>query len=354
MQKRDIGATFVLGTVLLGLFASDAPAKPLQYAAATTTVNGHDITIYSKPTDDTGSMRIVSGPGTSLWFGEMALGTIVQLDLKGKAKTFTVPVTSASVQALAPGSGGQMWFIDNASAQIGWLKAKGRRTKSKIVGFVNDASAQMVESQDGAQWFATAGHGIGRITKSGQTTFYSLQNNATQPTALAVGPDNQVWFAEWKGPNVGYVDTLGQVHEFAAGFGSNSNTFGIALGSDGRMWFCDPQNQRIGAINTDGTGLTSYSAGLTGLPDTIVAGPDGNLYFGEFNGAIGMITTAGAITEYPLPITESNFPVLGIAVGPDNNIWFTNFDHAQIGMFKIQPDARNTESGSHHNSRSRS
>ena len=45
----------------------------------------------------------------------------------------------------------------------------------------------------------------------------------------------------------------------------------------------------ISAIDTDGTGLTFYSAGLTGQADSIVQGPDGNLYFGEFNGAIGRI-----------------------------------------------------------------
>jgi virginiamycin B lyase len=298
-------------------------------------------------------MRIVSGPGKSLWFGEMTLGTIVALDLKGRAKTYVIPATGASVQALAQGASGEMWFVDNNSGQISWLKNKGKRTEFKLVGNSPDLSNQMIESQDAAQWFATPSSGIGRITKSGQITIYNLQNNASQPTSLALGPDNEIWFAEWKGPNVGYVDTLGQVHEFAAGFGSNSNSFGIALGSDGRMWFCDPQNQRISAINTDGSGLTSYSTGLTGLPDTIVAGPDGNLYFGEFNGAVGMITTSGTITEYPLPITEENFPVLGITVGPDNNIWFANFDHAQVGMFKVQPDARRAGALSHRNSGSR-
>ena len=134
---------------------------------------------------------------------------------------------------------------------------------------------------------------------------------------------------------MGYVTTGGTEKEFNAGFGSFSNTFGIAYGSDGRIWFCDPQTQSIGAIKTDGTGLISYTAGLTDQADSIVAAPDGNLYFGTYNGIVGQITTAGKIKEYTVPVGEGSFPVIGITVGPDGNIWFANNQHAKIGMLKI-------------------
>ena len=343
MQKRHAIqlARLLLVGLSLGAGANlicEAQAKSVQYAAVTTTVKGRDITIYSKPTDDTGIMRIASGPKMSLWFGEMALGTIVKFNLQGSAIAYAVPLANPSIHALAQGANGKMWFVDSASDKVGWLSTKKSRAKFKIfdTSVSPTLSSDMVQSQDGAQWFATAKAGLGRTTLKGQSQFFSLQNNATQPTALTVGPSNEIWFAEWEGPNVGYVDTAGTVHEFDAGFGSNSNTFGIAYGPDGRIWFCDPQNERISAMNTDGTGLAFYSVGLTGMPDTIVTAPDGNLYFGEFGGVIGSISTAGVITEYPLPISEGSFPVLGITVGPDNNIWFANFNHAQVGMFKIQ------------------
>src|SRR5438128_1529458 len=42
------------------------------------------------------------------------------------------------------------------------------------------------------------------------------------------------------------------------------------------------------------------------LPDGIAAGPDGALWFTEFNGnKIGRITTAGVITEFPIPTSNS-------------------------------------------------
>ncbi len=53
------------------------------------------------------------------------------------------------------------------------------------------------------------------------------------------------------------------------------------------------------------------------LRDSIVAGPDGNLWFSETCG-IGRITPGGAITEFPL--ASCTWP-LGITVGPDGNVW---------------------------------
>lgn len=238
------------------------------------------------------------------------------------------------MRALAQGADGNIWFADFNSDKIGRVTEKGK-FKTFDTTANPTQSLQMVLGSDGNLYFATDHSGIGKIVASGNTTFMNLIDNNTQPTAVTVGPSNEIWFAEWAGSNVGYFDSGGADHEFDAGFDGFSNTFGIAYGSDGRIWFCDPQHRRIGAINVDGTGRTFYTKKLTGSPDSIVAGPDGNLYFGEFENAIGVITTAGAITEFPLPASEGSFPVLGLAVGPDGNIWFANNEHAQIGRLQL-------------------
>lgn len=65
-------------------------------------------------------------------------------------------------------------------------------------------------------------------------------------------------------------------------------------------------------------------------PSIIAPGPDGNLWFTEFNtGKIGRITTAGAITEFPLPTATSK--PQGIAAGPDGAMWFTEVGSNKIG-----------------------
>ena len=69
-------------------------------------------------------------------------------------------------------------------------------------------------------------------------------------------------------------------------------------------------------------------------PYTIVAGPDGALWFTESLGnKIGRITTAGKFTEYDVPTGKSG--PYGIGVGADGNIWFTERFADQIGRFEF-------------------
>ncbi len=75
-----------------------------------------------------------------------------------------------------------------------------------------------------------------------------------------------------------------------------------------------------------------FSAGMSSAagPLGIASGPDGNVWFAELNdNKIGRITPAGVITEYPTPTQDSgpNY----IAAGPDGAMWFTEYGADQIG-----------------------
>jgi virginiamycin B lyase len=65
-------------------------------------------------------------------------------------------------------------------------------------------------------------------------------------------------------------------------------------------------------------------------PFWIARGPDDALWFTEFNAnKIGRITTAGIITEYVVPSPNQYF--YGITAGPDGALWFTEFFANKIG-----------------------
>ncbi len=83
--------------------------------------------------------------------------------------------------------------------------------------------------------------------------------------------------------------------------------------------------------------ITEYSAGLSNnaAPVSIVAAPDGNLWFtqsGSTN-AIDRITPAGVITSYP---TGGSGSPLFITLGPDGKLWFTESGSAKIGTIDPQ------------------
>jgi virginiamycin B lyase len=103
----------------------------------------------------------------------------------------------------------------------------------------------------------------------------------------------------------------------------NAGPWGIAAGSDGNLWFTEALNNSIGRISPAGA-ITefpvpvSYSgSGLEG----IAAGPDGNLWFADSGASkIGRITPAGVVTEFVLSALGQS--PLGMVAGPDGNMWF--------------------------------
>ncbi len=68
-------------------------------------------------------------------------------------------------------------------------------------------------------------------------------------------------------------------------------------------------------------------------PVGIKVGPDGNLWFTEQGG--NKIPPDGVITEFPIP-TPNSTP-FGITAGPDGNLWFSEFIGNKIGRLELAP-----------------
>jgi virginiamycin B lyase len=211
----------------------------------------------------------------------------------------------------------------------------------------------IVAGPDGALWFATRDRNnnkIGRITTSGVVTEFPKTGSSSAQfvfTNIAAGPDGALWFgfARPMSPvsgrmGIGRITTTGMISEFLLPVPSSSGChimFGITAGPDGALWFTEPQDNRIGRITTTGE-FTEFP--LPPLPNPGVAsyvgitmGPDGALWFanpfGNQNGQISRITTAGAVTEFRLPSASSGIP--GITAGPDGALWFTQSNGREIG-----------------------
>jgi virginiamycin B lyase len=121
----------------------------------------------------------------------------------------------------------------------------------------------------------------------------------------------------------------------------------MVAGPDGAVWFAshDPSRNTIGRITTDGT-VAEFPISLTvgaaraAVFHNLAVGPDGALWFGlvrdflppvrhPWTMSVGRITTAGAISEFPLP---SAYKLLsGITAGPDGALWFTEVNDQKLG-----------------------
>ena len=151
---------------------------------------------------------------------------------------------------------------------------------------------------------------------------FVLPSADSGPLGITVGPESNIWFTEFSADRIGRITTNGVITEFPLGT-PGLNPWGIASGPDGRLWFCAYGNQQIGAMTTNGV-VTLYTIPRAQnepfkTPRQITR-RGAHMWYTDFSYRIGRITTAGVITQY---VHEAGVNPSGIALGADNNIWFT-------------------------------
>jgi len=113
----------------------------------------------------------------------------------------------------------------------------------------------------------------------------------------------------------------------------------IVAGPDGNLWFTEADAGKIGRITPDGSIVEYPLPSATAEPWRIAAGPDGALWFTEMAGnRIGRIAVTGVIDEFDVP-TPKSLP-RGIVAGPDGALWFTEREANRIGRITPEGDIR--------------
>jgi streptogramin lyase len=189
---------------------------------------------------------------------------------------------------------------------------------------------------DGKLWFVDSGNHeggtfVGRMSTSGASSPSEVVQLPSPKLGLAaaLGPDGNMWVAQ-----DGQIDRVpvnatatGQIEPFALGHGTGG--YGsIVAGPDGRLWF--GWNTQIGAITTGGA-VKEYETNSGTSVEGVIVGPDGKLWYGEGN-KIARMDTAGNTTageDFALPPGDGGINAL--ALGPDGNVWFTLGVPAAIG-----------------------
>jgi streptogramin lyase len=160
----------------------------------------------------------------------------------------------------------------------------------------------------------------------GTVTEAPIPTAGATPIGIAAGPDGNMWFVESAGNKVArVVPATMSITEFPIPT-AGSRPIDVTRGPNGNpnMWFDEFAGNRIASI-VPSTGVISEftiptaSSGPTGL----TADPTGDLWFGEFNASqIASITTAGFITEYPIPYGPNAPRPDAVVIAPDHTVWF--------------------------------
>jgi virginiamycin B lyase len=192
---------------------------------------------------------------------------------------------------------------------------------------------------------------VSAIAVAQSLTFTQYQvptaNSRPQGIASAVGA---IWFTEPGSFQIGRIDAIlvsptSAITEIPVPHmtASTADPQYIAAGSDSTLWFTlqgeIDHRASSGSITDFGT-----PGGTRNLASFIAAGPDGNMWFADAGTvAVGRITAAGQITEFPLPNAPGAVEpgIRGIALGPDNALWFVDALNRSIG--RITTDGVITE-----------
>jgi streptogramin lyase len=173
----------------------------------------------------------------------------------------------------------------------------------------------------------------------GQQTYTITDPALREANYITAAPDGSLW---WGGQGAfGHLVAGGAMTSIPYPSAWSTGRFGdtVLAGPDGNLWFTEYTTastpaaaDHIGKITPSGT-ITEYAVThANNGPDAMAIGPDGNIWFTEAgngysssqpvqDGVIGRVTLSGAVKEYPIPV--SNAHPAGLTKGPDNNLWFT-------------------------------
>ncbi len=233
---------------------------------------------------------------------------------------------------------------------------------SLAVGLVRASAASaevgsILSTPQGDLWFTDpAANEIGEIRPNATVSWFKAPIATDERDALSQGPGGGIWFTETTARKVGHITSTGALAEFAVplppahppstgplGFGPPLESSAlpgpgsIIAGPDGNIWFTNGGSDvgvsgvyggQIDRITQTGTVSEYQIPSPNSQPNDLVAGPDGNLWFTEstlYGGVIGRITPGGTITTFMLPeVQEQVSETFGIAAGPDDALWFTD------------------------------
>lgn len=157
---------------------------------------------------------ITAGSDGNLWFTEPG-GGIGRITTSGEITE--IANASGGGHDITAGPDGNLWFTEYSSNLIGRVTPEGVLTEFPGVG-----SGSITTGADGNLWVAESSyHGIGgnpgggtprggnlvRVTPSGSVTQYCELPEHTEASAIAAGPDGNLWFPAYGegGPYIGRV-----------------------------------------------------------------------------------------------------------------------------------------------------
>jgi virginiamycin B lyase len=259
-------------------------------ASGNTTVTGNITTsgVTTEYTAAGGSPgSIAAGPDGRLWFTEQN-STVDAITTSGTVSTFTIGTQSFGITV---GADGNLWMTDGQANAVESISPTGVPLASYPLAGTGRPSG-ITKGPDGALWIAEASlvqggtPSIERVTTAGAVTAFPIPSQAYR---IVAGADGNLWYSESTGNGIARITPTGTVTEFQAAVGAA--VYGIAAAADGSLWATELSGNAIDHFSSSGALLNRYPLPTPNSgPNAVTIGSDGNVWFAEQAGRIGVLT----------------------------------------------------------------
>jgi virginiamycin B lyase len=204
-------------------------------------------------------------------------------------------------------------FLALACALTG-CSVSGEQTRPDVPGYPTYRIAPLVQQKGkGVQWIAFTPHTIGALD-----------------SAMALGPDGNVWFFDEDADRLARISGNGAVKEFSFESVAGGSGVSMTVGADKAFYIGDESSSIIRMTVKGAVQAFPIPSGDATSTDGMALGSDGNVWFAEFN-HIAKITPSGKITEFAYPPGYSTNQYGGVTTGSDGNVWFAESSNNAIG-----------------------
>jgi streptogramin lyase len=332
--------------IRLAAFSAFCLVETLEPRQLLSAVNVFQIPGADPSSWDGSQSHIVADANGNYWFTDATDNAIGEVTPAGAVTMFPLPAlpansdaTSQSPVDIVLGPDNNIWFTENGADAIGRITANGTITEFHTPTADSNPLGLAV-GPDGNLWFAESnGSAIGKITTDGKITEYPVSTlDVSELDGFVGGPDGKVWFIAYDNNGNGTLDSItsdGHITSFPLA----DDPTALAAGPDGDLWV-GTDSGNIDRVGTNGD-VTTFAIPDDADVNDLVAGSDGDLYFSlDGNNQLGRITTSGVISEFTFPANaaqNANGPIemAGLTQDSDGTIWFVDQTNPQVGSVNL-------------------
>ena len=279
---------------------------------------------------------IVAGPDGDIWFTEYGTGRLGAIDpATGKlVGEYPVPAgASSNPQGIVVGPDGALWFTERGADQIGRLDPTMAQSGTSN-GFsefaipsngthIGAQPVDLIDGPNGTMWATLLAGDVASIVPAGSgpdttatITRFRLPTAGSGPEGLVLGPDGDIWVAEYTAhqlvrvvPASTEAGTSDGITEYPAG----AQPLWLSDAGDGALWFTDNTDHELVRfdVSTHATSAFSAAQGVTGDATADAEDSSGDLWFTEFDAdKVGEVTISNATTPAPIALSNLTAPTV--------------------------------------------